>query len=213
MPHDLTPDASEYPATLRHTLGVWAPERVAALGDTAILGGRVLALVGSVRAPGSIILAAYDLALALRDAGVTVAGGFHAPMERECLRILLRGTQPVIICPARSIAAMRIPAAWRAPLDGKRLLVLSPFPPEKDRVTAATAADRNRFVAALADTLFVTHATPGGKTKALARETLRWGKAVYTLTDPANTALITLGARPLPAHAAREWAAAFTQPS
>jgi HEPN domain-containing protein len=39
--------------------------------------------------------------------GVTVVGGFHAPMERECLTILLRGAQPVILCPARNIG-MRI---------------------------------------------------------------------------------------------------------
>lgn len=60
----------------------------------------------------------------------------------------------------------------------------------------------------------MTHATPGAKTETLAREVLAWGKAVYTLADPANAAnaaLTALGARPLPAHAAREWAAAFAQ--
>jgi predicted AAA+ superfamily ATPase len=41
-------------------------------------------------------------ALALREAGIPVIGGFHAPMEKECLDLLLRGTQPVVICPARS---------------------------------------------------------------------------------------------------------------
>jgi len=32
-----------------------------------------------------------------------VISGFHTPAEKECLRILLRGAQPIIICPARSI--------------------------------------------------------------------------------------------------------------
>jgi len=209
MLYELTLDAPEYPAGVRHALGARAPERIAALGDVALLGGRMLALVGSVRAPGSIILGAYDLALALRDAGVTVAGGFHAPMERECLRILLRGAQPVSICPARSIAGMRVPAAWRGPLEQRRLLLLSPFPPGKDRVTAATAVERNRFVAALANTLFVTHATAGGKTEALAREAVRWGRTVWTLEDEANSGLIALGARSVLATAMREWAASF----
>src|SRR5579872_1225451 len=60
MLYELTLDAPEYPAGVRHALGARAPERIAALGDVALLGGRMLALVGSVRAPGSIILGAYD---------------------------------------------------------------------------------------------------------------------------------------------------------
>lgn len=47
----------------------------------------------------------------LRDAGVTVIGEFHSPMEKECLNILLRGSQPIIVCPARSLENMRIKPA------------------------------------------------------------------------------------------------------
>ena len=50
-------------------------------------------------------------------------------MERECLRLLLRGNQPVVVCPARGIDNMRIPRDWRPALDDGRLLVLSPFQP------------------------------------------------------------------------------------
>ena len=31
--------------------------------------------------------------------GVPMIGGFHTPMEQECLEVLLRGQQPVVICP------------------------------------------------------------------------------------------------------------------
>ena len=55
----------------------------------------------------------YDLSRAMRDAGVPVIGGFQSPMEKECLRILLRGDQPVVVCPARGIENMRIPREWR----------------------------------------------------------------------------------------------------
>jgi hypothetical protein len=58
-----------------------------------------LALFCSVRCPGDAILGAYDAAQKLRDDSVTVVSGFHSPVEKECLRILLRGTQPVIILP------------------------------------------------------------------------------------------------------------------
>jgi len=32
-----------------------------------------------------------------------VVSGFHALMEKECLDLLLRGTQPIVICPLASI--------------------------------------------------------------------------------------------------------------
>jgi hypothetical protein len=54
----------------------------------------------------------------LRGAGIPIIGGFHSPMEKECLDLLLRGQQPIVICPARSIQGMRIcgfpqPGDWR----------------------------------------------------------------------------------------------------
>jgi hypothetical protein len=36
--------------------------------------------------------------------GVPVIGGFLSPMEQECLALLLRGTQPIIICPAQGMS-------------------------------------------------------------------------------------------------------------
>ena len=65
------------------------------------------------------------------------------------------------------------------------------------RMTADTALTRNRFVAALADTVLIAHAQPGSKTEQLAREVLGWGKQVYTLDHPANEHLLALGAKPL----------------
>ena len=109
---------------------------VSFLGNLDLLQNRMLGLLCSMRCPGEIILKTYDLARALRDAKTTVIGGFHAPMEHECFEILIRGTQPIVVCPARSLESMRVPAAWRALLEQNRLLVISPFsgktPPPDD---------------------------------------------------------------------------------
>ena len=91
------------------SLGQCAPLRLSVLGDLAFLRRDKLGLFCSVKCPGDLILRAYDYAKRLRDDGVAVIGGFHSPVEQECLRILLRGTQPVIICPARSLGEMRLP--------------------------------------------------------------------------------------------------------
>jgi len=42
--------------------------------------------------------------------------------------------------------------------------------------------------------LFV-HAAPGGRTEALAREVIGWGKPVYALAHSDNRNLVDLGAR------------------
>ena len=84
-------------------------------------------------------------------AGPTIISGFHSPVEQEALIVLLRGPQPVILCPARSLARMRLkPAYWTA-LEAGRLLLLSPFAESVHRATIEMAYQRNRFVAALMD--------------------------------------------------------------
>ena len=114
------------PPRARDALGEHAPRTLAVIGDAALLDRPLLGLVCSVRCPGSVILAAYGLALALREAEVPVAGGFHSPMERKLLLLLmlLRGRQPVVVVAARSLASMRVPAEWRDPVAQGRLAVV-----------------------------------------------------------------------------------------
>lgn len=167
------------------------------MGQPEILQRPTVALFCSARCPGALIVGAYDLAQALRQAGVAVIGGFHTPVERECLRVLLRGPAPVIVCPARGLEWLRLPAAYRRPLAEGRLLLLSPFAGGERRATAELAEQRNRVVAALAGHVVVAHAAPGGKTEALCREVVAWGRPLATLASSANAHLVALGARPL----------------
>ena len=72
-----------------------------------------------------------------------MVGGFQSPMEKEFLDLLLRGAAGAVVCPARGLCVMRLPRAWRAPLNDGRLLVLSFFDEAVRRPTAAIAARRN----------------------------------------------------------------------
>ena len=157
-----------YPPTLLQRLGLDAAPAIRFIGNVALLGVPKTALFCSARCPGSAILPAYDQAARWRDAGQCVVGGFHSPVEKECLRILLRGTQPVIVCPARSLP-QRVPPEWRPALAAGRLLVASAFQEGEDRITAELAARRNQFVADLADELWFAHITPGGQLDQLAQ--------------------------------------------
>ena len=171
------------------------PPETAHLGNLRLLDEPLTALFCSNRCPGDLILKTYDIARAMRDAGVPVIGGFQTPMEKECLRLLLRGEQPVVLCPARGIDNMRIPRDWRPALDDGRLLVLSPFPANVRRPTAELAAQRNELVASLARRIFIVHAARGSKTEAFARRLADAGKPLLTLDSPANEHLVEAGVR------------------
>ncbi len=66
----------------------------------------------------SILLPAYDLTLALRGPEQAVIGGFHTPLERECLEILLRGSAPITIYPARTFDPARDSLYYQHPPFG-----------------------------------------------------------------------------------------------
>jgi hypothetical protein len=130
MPLDATiidSTSPDFPAALRKGALLGSCSRIWAIGNIDILGTWLLGFFCSTKCPGNVIVHTYDLARALRDASVPVIGGFHSPMERECLDLLLRGTQPIVICPARGIERMRLPATWHTPLSEARLRVISPF--------------------------------------------------------------------------------------
>jgi predicted Rossmann fold nucleotide-binding protein DprA/Smf involved in DNA uptake len=78
----------------------------------------------------------------------------------------------------------------------ERLLVISPFAANEERVTARLAARRNEFVAAVADRVLIVHAEPGGRTAKLAQTILERGAQLFTLDAPENRRLLDLGAEP-----------------
>ena len=93
---DVVSSDSRYPARLRERLGAAAPPTLAMLGNPALLDLPSTALFCSVNCPAAMLLPTFDLAARWREAGRCVISGFHSPVEKECMRILLRGQQPLI---------------------------------------------------------------------------------------------------------------------
>jgi hypothetical protein len=101
----LKPNDTHWPKSLTERLGASAPAALKAIGPVALLR-------------------AHDTARQLRDEGITVISGFHSPIEKDCLSILVRGKQPIIVCPGRAIEGMRIRPECRAAFEAGRLLFL-----------------------------------------------------------------------------------------
>lgn len=209
MPFDITvigPKNRDYPSPLRDKKARVLFPRIWALGDLKILKKPLLGFFCSVKCPGELILRSYDLARSLRDTETSVIGGFHSPIEKDCLELLLKGTQPIILCPARSIENMLIKKIFRQPLDEGRILFLSPFEKEIKRQTGQTSQLRNQFVGIMANAVFVAHSQADGKLAEISNEILSWNKPLYTFESEYNKTLIKIGAQPIDMDNVPRWA-------
>ena len=172
---------SAYPARLSRLMGKRAPTSLTLCGNARLLHQPLLALLVSQRCPGAILLEAFDTVRSIRSGDCSVVGGFHSPMEQQCLESLLLQQVGVVAVLPRPIAGMRMPAEWRGPLDQGRLLVLSPFPEGNRRSTRERAKLRNVTVAALADALFIPYAAEQGSVERCVALALEWGTPVLSV--------------------------------
>lgn len=168
---------------------------LSALGNLEILRCPLLAVFSSIQCPARLILKAHDTAKELSYSGQAVIGGFQSPAEREMLMVLLRCKSPIIICPARGLEEMRIPADWKPGFEAGRLLLLSPFPVELRRVTTEQAERRNRMVFSLAERTLIVHAAPGGKLEKLCQAMSASKVDLITFDSVHNQNILSLGAR------------------
>ena len=196
----ISPSEQDYPRRVIRRLGEGAPSVLYVVGDASRLSTIELALLCSVSCPGSVIIKTFDAIRDVRDAGVVVVGGFHSPMERDCLHFLLRGSQNVVLSPAHGIEGLSVDSGEQAALNEGRLIAVSVFEADVLRATPEAAVRRNQFVAATADILLVPHAVPGGKVEREAQQAIARGQTVLTFDDRENSHLVAQGAIPIAAN-------------
>jgi hypothetical protein len=189
----------DYPQCVSRRLGDCAPPVLCVVGDGSLLGAIDLALLCSVSCPGSVIIKTLDAIRDIRDAGIVVAGGFHSPMERDCLHFLLRGPQHVVLSPAHGIDNLSIGGDEQAALREGRLTVVSVIEVNVLKATPEAAVRRNQFVSATADILLVPYAVAGGKVEGEVHQAIARGQTVLTFDDSENAHLISHGAIPVAA--------------
>jgi predicted Rossmann fold nucleotide-binding protein DprA/Smf involved in DNA uptake len=195
----LSSGVHNFDRSLQIFFGKKAPNSLCLRGNPAILDREKLAFFCSKKCPGEIITATYDIMKNIRNQGIMVISGFHSPMEQECLDVLLKGKQPIIMCPARSIDNMRLKPELKRALDNEQLLIISPFSGSKSRISAQNAMERNRLVMALADYVLILYAALKSKTLNLCRLAIECNKPLFTLKSKYNTNLIDLGANTIDA--------------
>lgn len=131
------------------------------LGNAAILDLPLTAFLCSRRVPADAVLRCYDWAIAQREAGNAVISGFHSPLEKDVLRYLLKGKQPVVLALARGMKQNWEQTILNA-LEEGRLLIITPFSAQVRRASEDTAAVRNDLMIRLAKQVVVGYAGKGG---------------------------------------------------
>jgi predicted Rossmann fold nucleotide-binding protein DprA/Smf involved in DNA uptake len=185
----ISPEHPDHPAGLKTCIAFKTAPTLTAIGNLSLLSKPTIALFCSIKCPGDLILKTYDLAQALRDAEIPVISGFHTPIEQDCLKILLRGAQPIIQCPARNLHNIRLSPEQKQVIGENRLLLISPFSASYPRVTAELAGKRNDMIGAIAHTIFIAYAAPNSKTLAFAQSLISVGKSVVTFASSSNPLL------------------------
>ena len=149
----------------------WQGRTLWSHGNAALLDQPLDALLCSKTCPGTKIIEAMDLAQRWRAENRTVISGFHTLVEKECLRIFLRGPQPIVISPARGLDPFQLPVDWQTKFKRGELLLVSLFDSTIRRPTRETSEARTRLILALAQRHTIIHATPGGLLDQLEKST------------------------------------------
>lgn len=116
----------------------------------------VIGVLASGKAPGPVVWESYQFFYALRDAGVTIAGGWHSPLEKGILDALMEGKVNVAFFAAKGLKARGFQQKFKLLDRTSSGLMISPFP---DNVTKINSTEgprlRNELASALSDVLLI----------------------------------------------------------
>ena len=164
------------------------------IGNRDLLARALIAFFCSQQCPGDIIIKAQDWANQVVGGAQAIISGFHTPVEKDVLRILLRGKHPAIMCMARGLENYRVPTDLKLGIADGSLLLVSPFPASERRVTSDLAEQRNRHILTMVDTILIAHAAPDSKTSELATVAKERGLKLLSFASNCNDRLLNIGA-------------------
>ena len=166
------------------------------LGNTSLLSQPLVGVVSARAGTSNLSPNTSELLRQLAGLQATFIGGWHSPLEKESLKILLRESPPTIICLAKSINRFGFLQELKTLLNQDRLLLLTHCTPNAKRISRDASIRRNHLVAGLAKALLVLAAPEGGATYKLAASVIELGKPVFAPAHPANKSLFACGALP-----------------
>ena len=123
------------------------------IGNKGLLQKQKIGFLASRKIATLSVLPTLDWATEISQREeVAVVSGFHSQMEKEVLKILLRGKCGIIVILARGMYR-QMPKHYEEALQQNRLLLLSYEKDNVTRISEQTAHKRNKQVVLLSDEL------------------------------------------------------------
>lgn len=132
------------------------------LGNREILINKTIGFLSSRKCPADVVLKSYEWAKKKREERNSVICGNHSQIEKDVFEILLKGNQPLALVLPRGLKS-RWPKEWLEEIDKNRLLIISPFSKEVNRVTRETAIEKNKTIIELSTEIIVGYSSEGGQ--------------------------------------------------
>ena len=186
----LTPDSADYPQRLRDLPDL--PLVLYGTGNPACLNGRrYVGMVGTRRPSAYGRQAAFDLSLAMAQAGAVIVSGLADGLDSEAHRAALQADRPTIAFLGTAIDKT-YPAAnakLRTAIEKGGGAVCSEYPPGYTGRTTGTFLARNRLIAAQSEALCVAEARTRSGTLNTVHHAERLGRPVLAVPGSIYSAL------------------------
>jgi predicted Rossmann fold nucleotide-binding protein DprA/Smf involved in DNA uptake len=124
--------------------------RLVGVGNRVLLDRPLIGLLTSRECPGHVLLSTLDRIPEWVQSGWVILSGFHAPLEQQVMRSVLRRQGSVVKILARGLDTYRPLPLEHEPLESGRMLILTAAAQTARRTTRASALERNRLVLKLA---------------------------------------------------------------
>jgi len=138
------------------------------LGNVELLDLYKVAFLCSRKYPETAAANSYRWADEQREKGVCVISGYHSPIEKDVLRRLLQGRQPIIVALAKGL--QKLETELSAPIEAGRLLVITRYADSVSHACESKCFQRNRMMIGMADEIVIAHASAGGNLERLCAE-------------------------------------------
>jgi predicted Rossmann fold nucleotide-binding protein DprA/Smf involved in DNA uptake len=166
------------------------------LGNTSLLKQPLVGIMSARAGASDLKVRIAELLTQLAGLKAIFIGGWHSPLEKKSLKILLRESAPTIICLAKSVNRFGFFQELKTLLRQDRLLLLTHCSPNAKRISRNASIRRNHLVAGLANVLLVLAAPERSATFKLALAVIQLGKPVFAPKHPVNENLLASGALP-----------------
>lgn len=156
-------------------------------GNKELLNENVICLFCSIFIPLSIYYPTFDFLKCLLNQSVTIAGGWHSPLEKKALKSRESISQSnIIYYLAKGIDHFTVPVKLSIDFDKGKVLIISKWK-ESKRIDQKKADERNKLMVDTFNKFLFLSINENGNLELLYKSCMSQNKKVYLLDHTSNS--------------------------